>query len=152
MEHENMTATPTPSPKATPTASNADLEQLPVEQVLASLTVEPDQGLSQAEAQKRLSQYGPNAIIENRAEPVRQDRRLLHGADRLRDEAAAVVSAFLGRWDDFSAIAGLLMDVIKRAAYAFVDHTTGWHRRHIGIINQSLQPQVPGGAAPGKTA
>ncbi|MGB7934745.1 MAG: cation-transporting P-type ATPase, partial [Gammaproteobacteria bacterium] len=47
---------PTAHPNAAPTASDADLEKLPVEQVLATLNVKPDQGLSQTEAQKRLSQ------------------------------------------------------------------------------------------------
>jgi H+-transporting ATPase len=40
------------------------LKRLPVKQVLARLDVKPDQGLDQAEAQQRLSQYGPNAIVE----------------------------------------------------------------------------------------
>ncbi len=43
----------------------ADLEKLPVGQVLAKLAVRPEQGLSSAEAKQRLAQFGPNALIEH---------------------------------------------------------------------------------------
>jgi hypothetical protein len=44
--------------------SGIDLGKAPVEQVPAALGVGPDQGLGSAEAQKRLAQYGSNAIVE----------------------------------------------------------------------------------------
>jgi H+-transporting ATPase len=47
-----------------PDTDRTALEKLPVEQVLARLDVKPDPGLDQVEAQPRLSQYGPNAIVE----------------------------------------------------------------------------------------
>ena len=49
--------------KSTESAANGvadagpDLENVPVEQVLAKLNVRPDQGLTSAEAQQRPSQY-----------------------------------------------------------------------------------------------
>jgi len=49
---------------ATSTDAGPDLEKIPVEQVLAKLDVKADKGLTGDEAQKRLAQYGPNAIVE----------------------------------------------------------------------------------------
>ena len=109
MEYENMTATPTPSSKTASTASDANLEKLPVEQVLAKLNVKPDQGLSSEEGQKRLSQYGPNAIIEKEQSMLSKIAGYFMGPIAYMIEAAAIVSALLGRWDDFSVIAGLLI-------------------------------------------
>jgi H+-transporting ATPase len=102
-----MTVTATHSTKAASTASDPDLEKLPVEQVLTSLHVQPDHGLSQAEVQKRLSQYGPNAIVEKEQSLLAKVAGYFMGPIAYMIEAAAVVSAFLGRWDDFSVIAGL---------------------------------------------
>jgi len=42
----------------------ADLEKLPIDHVLAALDTVPGKGLSAAEADRRLSQYGPNTIVE----------------------------------------------------------------------------------------
>jgi H+-transporting ATPase len=41
-----------------------DLEKIPVERVLDALNVQPDKGLSSAEAERRRTKYGPNAIVE----------------------------------------------------------------------------------------
>ncbi|MCB1967492.1 MAG: hypothetical protein KDI64_16060, partial [Candidatus Accumulibacter sp.] len=48
----------------TPAGSGPDLEKIPVEQVLSTLSVKPEQGLSAAEVQQRAARYGPNAIVE----------------------------------------------------------------------------------------
>jgi len=45
-----------------------DLKSLPMPKLQAKLGSSPD-GLSQAEAQKRLTQYGPNEIQEKKANP-----------------------------------------------------------------------------------
>ncbi len=69
---------------------------LSVADVLATLEVRPDQGLTTAEAQKRLATYGPNQLQER--PPVSFWKRLL---DQLRGFvvliliAAAVISASL---------------------------------------------------------
>jgi H+-transporting ATPase len=44
--------------------AKGDLEHLPVETVLSQLSVQPDRGLTGAEAANRLASYGPNALIE----------------------------------------------------------------------------------------
>jgi H+-transporting ATPase len=99
------------APAATqpPTASDADLEKLPLDQVIARLSVQPDQGLSWDEAQKRLTQFGPNAILEKQQSLLAKIAGYFMGPIAYMIEAAAVVSAFLGRWDDFFVIGGLLI-------------------------------------------
>jgi H+-transporting ATPase len=109
MEHENMTATTTSSTKAASSSSDADLEKLPVDQVLTSLHVRPDQGLSQAEAQARLSQYGPNAIVEKEQSLLARIAGYFMGPIAYMIEAAALVSAILGHWQDFIIIIALLV-------------------------------------------
>jgi len=59
---ETKTAT-TPGHKPDP---KNDLKTLPLAEVEKKLGSSPD-GLSQAEAQKRLTQYGPNEIAEKKA-------------------------------------------------------------------------------------
>ena len=49
-------------------ASKDDLKSLPMPDMEAKLGSSPD-GLSQAEAQKRLTQYGPNEIEEKKTNP-----------------------------------------------------------------------------------
>ena len=46
-----------------------DLKSLPMSELQAKLGSSPD-GLSQAEAQKRLTQYGPNEIEEKKTHPL----------------------------------------------------------------------------------
>ena len=92
-----------------PAAGGTDLETIPIEQVLSRLEVTPDKGLTQEAVGKRLAQYGPNALPEQQ---VSLAKRVLHyftGPIAYMIEAAAIVSALLGRWDDFFIIAGLLI-------------------------------------------
>jgi len=51
-------------PQPIAAGAGADLEKIPVDQVLAKLGVQAERGLSSAEAQQRLAQYGPNALVE----------------------------------------------------------------------------------------
>ena len=54
-------------PASTPNPTD-DLKSLPMPELQAKLGSSPD-GLTQAEAQKRLTQYGPNEIEEKRDNP-----------------------------------------------------------------------------------
>jgi H+-transporting ATPase len=87
----------------------ADLEKIPVEQVLTTLSVKADQGLSSAEAQKRLTQYGPNAIVEKEKSLAAKIIGYFMGPIAYMIEAAAIVSAILGHWQDFIIISALLI-------------------------------------------
>ena len=67
-EQENVTKNkPESKPGSKPDAKD-DLKSLPMPEVEKKLGSSPD-GLSQAEAQKRLTQYGPNEIEEKKTNP-----------------------------------------------------------------------------------
>ena len=59
---------PEQKPGSKPDAKD-DLKSLPMPEVEKKLGSSPD-GLSQAEAQKRLTQYGPNEIEEKKTNPL----------------------------------------------------------------------------------
>jgi len=85
-----------------------DLEKAPVERVLTELDVRSDHGLSSAGAQQRLTKYGPNALVEKEVSVLRKILGHFTGPIAYMIEAAAIVSAVIGHWDDFAIIAGLL--------------------------------------------
>lgn len=91
------------------TPMSVDLEKLPVDQVLDQLKVQSAQGLSSAEAQERLTQYGPNAIVEKEKSLLTKIVGYFMGPIAYMIEAAAIVSAILGHWQDFIIIAALLV-------------------------------------------
>ncbi len=86
----------------------ADYEKIPVDQVVAGLGAQPDRGLSSDEVQKRLARYGPNAIVEKEKSLAAKIAGHFLGPIAFMIEAAAIVSAFLGRWEDFIIITALL--------------------------------------------
>ncbi len=90
-------------------AAAADLEKMPVEQVLTQLHVDADRGLSGAEARQRLAQYGPNAIVEKEKSLLSEVIGYFTGPIAYMIEAAALVSAILGHWQDFIIISALLI-------------------------------------------
>jgi H+-transporting ATPase len=81
-----------------------DLEHMPVAQVLAHFAVKPDRGLSSTEA----SSIRPNALVEKERSLAAKLLGHLTGPIAYMIEAAAIVSAVIGRWDDFAIIAGFL--------------------------------------------
>jgi H+-transporting ATPase len=103
---------PTPQPTALSPKTNADdaldLERIPIDRVLTELAVKSDQGLSSAEAQRRLSKYGPNALIEKEISLARKIIGHFTGPIAYMIEAAAIISAVIGHWSDFVIIAALL--------------------------------------------
>jgi H+-transporting ATPase len=100
---------PTTVPSKTRSDNAIDFEKMPVDKVLAQLAVEPDHGLSSAEAQQRLAKYGPNALIEKETSLARKIVGLFTGPIACMIEAAAIVSAFIGHWSDFAIITALLL-------------------------------------------
>ncbi|MBZ4193054.1 MAG: plasma-membrane proton-efflux P-type ATPase [Candidatus Contendobacter sp.] len=104
-----MSNTATAATQPAAIAGGVDLEKRPVPEVLATLEVRPDTGLSGAEVQQRLAQYGPNALIEKEKNLLTKLIGPFMGPIAYMIEAASLVSAFLGRWDDFIVIAGLLL-------------------------------------------
>ena len=68
-----------------------------------------DQGLSSAEAQKRLEAYGPNALEEKRANPLLKFLGYFWGPIPWMIEVAAILSAAVRHWADLFIIVFLLL-------------------------------------------
>ncbi len=84
-----------------------DLKSIPVPELFTKLGTSPD-GLSQAEAQKRLTQYGPNEIEEKKSNPFLKFFTYFWGPIPWMIEAAVILSAVAGHWADFAIILLLL--------------------------------------------
>ena len=98
---------PESKPESKPGAKD-DLKSLPMPELLAKLGVSPD-GLSQAEAQKRLTQYGPNEIEEKKTNLFLKFLTYFWGPIPWMIEAAVILSAVDRHWPDFAIILLLLL-------------------------------------------
>jgi len=85
-----------------------DLKTLPLAEVEKKLGSSPD-GLSQAEAQKRLTQYGPNEIEEKKTNEFLKFLTYFWGPIPWMIEAAVILSAVARHWPDFGIILVLLL-------------------------------------------
>ena len=85
-----------------------DLKTLPMAEVEKRLGSSPD-GLSQAEAQKRLTQYGPNEIKEEKTNLILKFLSYFWGPIPWMIEVAVILSAVVGHWEDFGIILFLLV-------------------------------------------
>ena len=94
-------------PRSKPAAKD-DLKSLPMPEVEKKLGSSPD-GLSQAEAQKRLTQYGPNEIEEKETNPFLKFLTYFWGPIPWMIEAAVILSAVAQHWPDFAIILLLLL-------------------------------------------
>ncbi len=97
----------TPKRGSKPNAKD-DLKSLPLAEVEKKLGSSPD-GLTQAEAQKRLTQYGPNEIEEKKTNPFLKFLTYFWGPIPWMIEAAVVLSAVVRHWPDFFIILVLLV-------------------------------------------
>ncbi|MDR4482766.1 MAG: plasma-membrane proton-efflux P-type ATPase [Nitrospirales bacterium] len=95
------------SPESRPDAMD-DLKSLPLSEMGKRLGSSPD-GLSQAEAQKRLTQYGPNEIEEKETNPFLKFLSYFWGPIPWMIEAAVILSALAQHWPDFFIILVLLV-------------------------------------------
>jgi H+-transporting ATPase len=88
--------------------AKSDLQTMPMQELQAKLGTSSD-GLSQAEAQKRLAQYGANEIEEKKDNPFLKFLTYLWGPIPWMIEAAVVLSALAQHWPDFGIILLLLL-------------------------------------------
>ena len=88
--------------------STQDYEKLSVAATLAELNTDPQQGLSEAEVQKRLAEYGYNEIPEKEESTLRRVCRRFWGPIPWMIEIAALLSAIVRQWEDFGIILVLL--------------------------------------------
>jgi H+-transporting ATPase len=98
---------PKTKPGSEPKAKS-DLQSMPMEELQKKLGSSPD-GLTQAEAAKRLVQYGPNEIEEKKDNPFLKFLTYLWGPIPWMIEAAVVLSALAQHWPDFGIILVLLL-------------------------------------------
>ena len=97
----------TANPGSKPDAKDA-LKSLPLPEVEKRLGSSPE-GLSQAEAQKRLTQYGSNEIVEKKTNELLKFLSYFWGPIPWMIEAAVVLSAVARHWPDFGIILVLLL-------------------------------------------
>ena len=97
-----------PIPSTLKAVATDDLKSLPLCEVEKKLESSPD-GLTQAEAQKRLIQYGPNEIEEKKSNELLKFLRYFWGPIPWMIEAAVILSAVARHWPDFGIILLLLL-------------------------------------------
>jgi H+-transporting ATPase len=85
-----------------------DLKSLPLSEVEKQLKTSPD-GLTQGEATKRLAQYGPNEIAEDRTNPLLKFLSYFWGPIPWMIEVAVILSGAVQHWADFFIILVLLV-------------------------------------------
>ncbi|MGB8622720.1 MAG: cation-transporting P-type ATPase, partial [Paracoccaceae bacterium] len=104
---ENPAATPDTA-AISDNENDQDLKTLPMEQVEKRLDASPD-GLSGAEAERRLDKFGPNALEEKKTNPILQFLGYFWGPIPWMIEAAVILSAIDRHWADFGIILVLLV-------------------------------------------
>ncbi|SPF47574.1 putative enzyme [Candidatus Desulfosporosinus infrequens] len=114
--------------------SNAkdDLKSLPMPELQAKLGSPPD-GLSQAEAQKRLTQSGPNEIEEKKVNPLLKFLSYFWGPIPWMIEVAVILSGVVRHWPDFFVIFLLL---VVNAVVGF------WEERQAGNAISALKSKL----------
>ncbi|KAG0368947.1 hypothetical protein BGZ54_000751 [Gamsiella multidivaricata] len=75
----------------------------------ALLQTDPKQGLTTAEAEARLAQFGPNELAEVKRNPFLKFLSYFTGAIAYLIEVACIISAVVKDWLDFGIILGLLL-------------------------------------------
>ena len=118
-------------PKSKPIADH-DLKSLPLAEVEKKLGSSPD-GLSQAEAQKRLTIYGPNEIEEEKSNALLKFLSYFWGPIPWMIEVAVVLSGIVQHWPDFFIILVLLL---ANAAVGF------WEERQAGNAIEALKAKL----------
>ena len=112
--------------------ANNELKALPLPEVEKELESSPN-GLTQAEAEKRLAQYGPNEIVEKKTNPFLKFLSYFWGPIPWMIEAAIILSGIIRHWPDFFIILLLLM---ANAVVAF------WEEREAGNAIEALKAKL----------
>ena len=105
--HADQPKAPVSEVDSKPVAKD-NLQTLPLAEVEKKLGSSPD-GLTQAEAQKRLTQYGPNEIAEKTTNEILKFLSYFWGPIPWMIEAAVILSAVARHWPDFGIILILLL-------------------------------------------
>ena len=122
---------PESKPGSKPNAKD-DLKSLPMPEVEKKLGSSPE-GLTQAEAQKRLTQYGPNEIEEKKTNPFLKFLSYFWGPIPWMIEVAVILSGVVGHWPDFFII---LLLLVANGVVGF------WEEREAGNAIAALKAQL----------
>ncbi len=85
-----------------------DYKDMPLYKVIAELKTDEDNGLSLKEAEERLKRFGPNEIPEKQETLIKRILKRFNGPIPWMIEAAAILSAIVHRWEDFTIIVIML--------------------------------------------
>ena len=118
-----------PHPKVEP---KDDLKTLPIKEVQIRLKSSPN-GLTQAEAVTRLTQYGPNEIKEKKTNPLLKFLSYMWGPIPWMIEGAVILSGVVRHWPDFFIILVLLF---ANAVVGF------WEERQAGNAIAALKARL----------
>ncbi|MEO8884214.1 MAG: HAD-IC family P-type ATPase, partial [Devosia sp.] len=109
-----------------------DLKTLSLPEVEKKLASSP-KGLTQAEAKKRLAQYGPNEIEEKKSNPLLKFLSYFWGPIPWMIEAAVILSGVVQHWPDFFII---LLLLVANAVVGF------WEERQAGNAIAALKASL----------
>jgi H+-transporting ATPase len=129
--HTNQPEAPGSKPGSTSDALD-DLKSLPMPDLEKRLGSSPD-GLSQAEAEKRLVQYGPNEIEEKKTNLLLTFLTYFWGPIPWMIEAAVILSAVARHWPDFGII---LLLLLANAVVGF------WEEHQAGNAIEALKAKL----------
>ena len=122
---------PGSKPDAKPNPKD-DLKSLPMPEVAKKLESSPD-GLTQAEAQKRLTQYGPNELTEKKTNLFLKFLSYFWGPIPWMIEIAVILSGVVGHWPDFFII---LLLLVANAVVGF------WEEREASNAIEALKAKL----------
>ncbi len=131
-EHEPATGNKAGSKPGPKPESKDDLKSLSMPELQTKLESSPD-GLSQAEAQKRLTQYGPNEIAEKKTNLFLKLLSYFWGPIPWMIEIAVILSGVVRHWPDFFII---LLLLAANAAVGF------WEERQAGNAIEALKSKL----------
>jgi len=129
---------PEAKPEIKPAAPGAksdaqkNLKSIPMDELQKKLASSPD-GLTEAEAKKRLTKYGPNEIAEKKENPYLKFLTYFWGPIPWMIEAAVILSAAVRHWPDFFII---LLLLLSNAVVGF------WEEHQAGNAIAALRKQL----------
>jgi len=120
------------SKPASKSEAKDDLKTLPMPEVEKKLESSPD-GLTQVEAEKRLAQYGPNEIEEEKTNPFLKFLSYFWGPIPWMIEVAVILSGVVRHWPDFFII---LLLLVANGVVGF------WEEREAGNAIAALKAKL----------
>jgi magnesium-transporting ATPase (P-type) len=117
----------TETPRSTPsTDKGPDIASAPVPDTLAALQVNPDTGLTRAEADSRRKEHGFNEVVEQKGHPLLTFLGKFWGLSAWMLELIMVLSAVLRKYTDLAVVGALL---VVNAVLSFAQE-----RRAAGVV------------------